>query len=339
MQMMAKRFSPALLGLLLSGALAVPALAAPELQLTETEHDWGDINQGVVATYTIHVKNAGDAPLEILDAKSSCECTVPTVQTKIVSPGATGDILVTFDSKRFTGKESKEITIYSNDPAHGESSFHFSANVIPPLSITPEVVDLGEVPRAGGITRTLTVNATDKKPFKITGVKTGLPFIQSQVSGGAAAAGATTYTISLTTSAGAPPGPFTDFLVVTTTHGSGDTLQAVVKGEVETVFQSDPAGLAIRFGSRVPKNNDKLGELKLSYVGKGTAHFLSAVPSSPAIRAELKPENGGTTATLTVYLTDKAASASGRFTGSVMVKTDNADQPEVSVKVLGYIRS
>jgi hypothetical protein len=67
-------------------------------------------------TYTF--TNTGSEPLVISNAKGSCGCTVPSWPKEPIAPGATGEILVRFDSKGKGrvggGAQTKTVTITAN---------------------------------------------------------------------------------------------------------------------------------------------------------------------------------------------------------------------------------
>lgn len=57
-------------------------------------------------------KNTGDAPLLIIDAKSTCGCTVPSYSKEPIAPGGTGKIEIKYNMA--VGPIRKTITIETN---------------------------------------------------------------------------------------------------------------------------------------------------------------------------------------------------------------------------------
>lgn len=64
-----------LTGLFFVGGLAL--LNAQEIEISESNVDLGSIEYGGKAVTTVQIKNTGDKPLIISDARASCGCTVP----------------------------------------------------------------------------------------------------------------------------------------------------------------------------------------------------------------------------------------------------------------------
>lgn len=101
----------------------------PVLTFTESEFDFGTIDQGTKVEHVFKFTNTGDAPLVIVDAKSSCGCTVPVYPKDPVAPGAEAELLVKFNG---SGKNqvSKTVTITANTAA-GKETIKIKAFVTP----------------------------------------------------------------------------------------------------------------------------------------------------------------------------------------------------------------
>lgn len=87
--------------------------ALPVMKFEESEYDFGEIEGGTNVEHIFKFTNTGDAPLVIVDAKSSCGCTVPQYTKDPVPAGESGELLVKFNG---SGKNqvSKTVTITSN---------------------------------------------------------------------------------------------------------------------------------------------------------------------------------------------------------------------------------
>ena len=85
----------------------------PSMAFDESSFDFGTINQGEPQEHIFRFTNNGDADLVIVDAKSSCGCTVPEYPKTPLAPGESGELLVKFNG---SGKNqvSKTVTITAN---------------------------------------------------------------------------------------------------------------------------------------------------------------------------------------------------------------------------------
>lgn len=85
------------------------------IYLPETQHDFGKVPEGKKVEYTFRFENKGTESLVIKDVKTSCGCTAAIVSNNSIKPGEVGSIKVDFDTKSRFGRNSKSITIVSND--------------------------------------------------------------------------------------------------------------------------------------------------------------------------------------------------------------------------------
>lgn len=101
----------------------------PVITFAEKEFDFGTIDQGTPQEHVFKFTNTGDSDLVIVDAKSSCGCTVPEYPKTPIAPGAEGEMLVKFNG---SGKNqvSKTVTVTANTAA-GKETIKIKAFVTP----------------------------------------------------------------------------------------------------------------------------------------------------------------------------------------------------------------
>ena len=92
----------------------------PVITFNESTHDFGTISRGTRVEHLFKFKNTGDAPLMIVNAKSSCGCTVPDWTREPIAPGDEGQLLVKFDGSG-QNQVSKTITVTTNTEAGMET--------------------------------------------------------------------------------------------------------------------------------------------------------------------------------------------------------------------------
>ena len=99
----------------------------PIMTFEENQFDFGTIEGGTAVEHVFKFKNTGTAPLVIVDAKSSCGCTVPEYTKEPVAAGESGELLVKFNG---SGKNqvSKTVTITANT-ANGKETLVIKAFV------------------------------------------------------------------------------------------------------------------------------------------------------------------------------------------------------------------
>jgi len=87
---------------------------APVFKFNEETHDFGNLKEGIEASFDFVFTNTGKEPLLIQDCKASCGCTTPDWSKAPVLPGQKGKITVKYDTKGRPGSFNKSIFIASN---------------------------------------------------------------------------------------------------------------------------------------------------------------------------------------------------------------------------------
>lgn len=103
--------------------------AAPAAAFAEQSFDFGAMKQGEKKEHTFMLANTGKSDLIIRNVRSSCGCTAVAPSTKVISAGQSAPIKVTFDSRGKRGRQSKSITVITNDPKNPTATLRISSDV------------------------------------------------------------------------------------------------------------------------------------------------------------------------------------------------------------------
>lgn len=112
-----------------SGLTPAQLASAPVAKFSANEHDFGDMVQGEKKEHTFSLTNSGKTDLLIRNVRSSCGCTAVAPSKKVIAPGETAPIKVTFDSSGKRGRQSKSITVITNDPKNPTTTLRVSTNI------------------------------------------------------------------------------------------------------------------------------------------------------------------------------------------------------------------
>ncbi|RZK98800.1 MAG: DUF1573 domain-containing protein, partial [Hymenobacter sp.] len=96
------------------GLLTLAAHAQGVLTFESTDHDFGKVPEGTMATYEFKFKNTGNQPIVIANAQASCGCTTPEWTKAPVLPGKSGVIKAVYNSAGRPGVFAKTVTVMSN---------------------------------------------------------------------------------------------------------------------------------------------------------------------------------------------------------------------------------
>ncbi len=128
----------ALVGLALTLILQIPAMAAdqPKVVIPQTTQDFGEAIQDKEFSHTFVIKNAGKAPLQILEVDPDCACTVPSYD-KEIAPGQEGKITLKLKPFSVVKKFTKKTKIRFNDPETPQTVLILTGYAKPIIEIVP----------------------------------------------------------------------------------------------------------------------------------------------------------------------------------------------------------
>lgn len=102
---------------------------APVASFDSESVDMGDLKQGAKGEHTFTLKNNGKRELIIRKVNSSCGCTAVSPSKNVVAPGESVPIKVVFDSTGKKGRQSKTVTVITNDPKNPTVTLRVSSNI------------------------------------------------------------------------------------------------------------------------------------------------------------------------------------------------------------------
>lgn len=123
-----------LMAVVLVGLLAGCSRGQPTIQLPETNHEFGEIQQGEVARLQLPVRNIGTKDLHIESVSTSCGCTSASVEPTTIPPNSEGTLSISYDSGLHPDKGPiwRIVYIASDDPQTPEAQVELRGTVKAP---------------------------------------------------------------------------------------------------------------------------------------------------------------------------------------------------------------
>jgi hypothetical protein len=103
---------------------------APVFKVAETTVDIGKMDPATTRDVEFKYSNVGKRDLIIRNIRPSCGCTAVQQGNTTIKPGESSSIKATFNSGSYSGKVSKAIYVYTNDPGNSEVVLMLNAEVI-----------------------------------------------------------------------------------------------------------------------------------------------------------------------------------------------------------------
>jgi hypothetical protein len=117
----------------------------PKLVCEESVHDFGERGEAETVEHVFRVRNEGDQPLELLEARVSCGCMTGRLSERTLSPGAGADVAVTFRLKGRSGPQHQRLHLRSTDPDRRDFRLTLVGRVRADLSLQPPMVFFGNL--------------------------------------------------------------------------------------------------------------------------------------------------------------------------------------------------
>ncbi|MBN2507136.1 MAG: DUF1573 domain-containing protein [Verrucomicrobia bacterium] len=118
-------------------ASAAPLVSGPRIQFATKVYDFGRATGDSLVDCLFTYTNTGNATLEISGVSSSCGCMKVGSWTREVQPGQSGILPVRYDSRLYTGRFAKSVTVTCNDPTQARTVLEVTGFVWRAIEITP----------------------------------------------------------------------------------------------------------------------------------------------------------------------------------------------------------
>ncbi len=324
----------------------------PQIRFEEREYNWGTAFEGDKVVHVFSFTNTGDGELVIDKVSSSCGCTVALLSEKVIPPGEKGEIKATFDSTRRAGKQTKTITVQSNDPNEPSAKLTITGLIKKYIEVKPDPLNLGTVFRGEPVTQTIRIIPPKTLPnFKITKVESNQPYLVAEVENPGSWGERFTakfrnlfkkksgeekeevgIPITVTLKPDAPIGRIRANLKIETNDDRKPSLTVRVTGTVSGPIQVVPTAITFQ-SSQIKQGLTRKVTLTSR---KGGLKILKVETNSPHILVETQEKESGKSYEIEVTLSPDAPK--GRLQGSLTIQTNFDDQSLIKVPIYGIVQ-
>jgi hypothetical protein len=153
----------------------------PEIFFENSNFDFGKSYKGDKVEHVYKFENHGKGTLEIKKVKPSCGCTAAVLSNNTILPGEAGEIKATFNTRSYSGKVKKTISVLSNDPNTPNHKLTISGEVIEEISFKPKNINFGSFRADNQSDKTVRVSVKSQSghDFKIVKVTPSKPFVET----------------------------------------------------------------------------------------------------------------------------------------------------------------
>ncbi len=160
---------------------AEPSHAAARLEVDQQDFDFQSIYRGDEARHQFELTNGGDVELQITNIRSSCGCTVPSVEKRKLAPGEKTSLTAVFNSDRFRGSVTKHIYVYSNDDKNPITKLSIHADVKQDLQVNPSSIYFAGLKSGESVQRKIEIKNLSGQKVRIREIASTVSAVEVQL--------------------------------------------------------------------------------------------------------------------------------------------------------------
>ena len=158
------------------------AAAQPKMNIVGgTRLDFGDVFIGSTVKRSLTIRNQGTDTLRLSELSTSCGCTAALTSTDRIAPGDSGSLMISFDSKKFSGTVEKAVTMNTNDTTQRKVRIIFKAHIVRTMELTPEYFFYNADPDSPAV-KTIAIKNTSSQNIHILSVKSPFDYFSLALS-------------------------------------------------------------------------------------------------------------------------------------------------------------
>jgi hypothetical protein len=217
---------------------------------SETKHDFGTVARGSDTSYKFACKNIYKQDIELLSVRSSCGCTTPVIEKKVLKTGEIGYLTATFNTRTFTGIHGATLTVSVrwNDNGSwltGEAQVRVDGNIRGDIVFTPGALKFDSIDQGTKAEQKVEVTYAGRSNWKITDVRGASDGIEVELTEKQRYSGRVSYDVLVRLKDSAAAGYFNDQLVLVTNDDENPRIPIFVGGRVVPQISVSPESVML----------------------------------------------------------------------------------------------
>jgi hypothetical protein len=238
--------------LLLVSLLANPCLAEAWVakMFAEKSHNFGTVARGSDTVYRFAAKNIYKQDIELVSVRSSCGCTTPSIEKKMLKTGEVGYVTAKFNTRTFTGIHGATLTVQVrwNDKGtirRGETQLRVDGNIRGDVVFTPGAVKFDSVDQGSVAEQKVEVTYSGRSGWKIVDVRGASDALEVELTQTQRYSGRIAYQLLIRLKDTAAAGYFNDQLILVTNDEENPRIPMHLTGRVVPQISVSPESLPL----------------------------------------------------------------------------------------------
>jgi hypothetical protein len=222
-----------------------------EKMITVQKHDFGTVARGSDTVFKFPIKNVYKQDVELVSVRSSCGCTTPTLEGKILKTGETGYVVATFNTRTFTGIHGATLTVTlawrdeNGIRRSGEAQMRVDGNIRGDVVFEPGAIKFDNVDQGVPNEQVARVRYAGRGDWKIVDVRGATSDIEVELTEKQRTDGQIAYDLLVRLKDTAPAGYFNQQLVLVTNDERNVRIPLHVEGRIVPGISVAPEPLVL----------------------------------------------------------------------------------------------
>lgn len=216
-----------------------------EEMFSELEHKFGVVARGAETKTVVKIKNLYKQDVNISSVRTSCSCTIASVNKRNLKSLETAELTISIDTKRFMRQKNTQVIINFSSPRVKEVRIPISVYIRTDVVLTPGAADFGRVDKGAAKTKTIDISYAGRADWKITGVEASQEFIDAKVVETRRQNNSANYKLSVTLKDDAPIGDLRGKINLLTDDQNSPKVPVLVEATVEPDIVITPGTVSL----------------------------------------------------------------------------------------------
>jgi len=281
-----------------------------------TSHDFGSVARGSKAEFRFKLNNIYIEDVRISSVRSSCGCTIPSIEKQTLKTYEEGAIVAKFNTPAFRGRKGATLTVTFEKPFWAQVQLHVKGFIRGDVVLEPGSVEIGQVRHGEPVERKVRVAYAGRSDWGIQDIQSANPHISAKAVEAGRQNGMVAYDLLVRLDKEAPTGYIRDHIMLITNDINQKQIPVAVEGRVLSRLQVSPSTLfmgVMKPGQKVTKQ----------LVVKSDRPFRILAIESNAKGFKVDPKNlNKSKLTHVVPITFKAGDNPEKIAQTIQIKTD-----------------
>lgn len=181
----------------------------------DTSHNFGMVARGADTRFSFVFTNKYQEDVVIESVQSTCRCTQPSFQKRVIKTWETGQIDIQLDTRNFYGRKDATVTVRFSKPYYAEVQLHSFCFIRTDVYVEPGIVAFGTVQQGQPRTAKFRVNYAGRtywQSWAIRDIQSESAFYKASLQEVQRDYNYVSYDVTLTLKENAPEGYLNDFI-------------------------------------------------------------------------------------------------------------------------------